>query len=86
MKSMTIHNIDGQLADLIKSEAKAKGLSINKTIQHLLEESLGVKLSPKDTRNRKDFSEFCGLWSKADLSEFEKKTKEFEKINPEDWE
>jgi hypothetical protein len=85
MKSITIHNIDGQLADLIKSTAKAKGTSINKTVQQLLEESLGVKPKGKDSPNRKDFTEFCGLWSKTDLTEFEKKTKEFEAINPEDW-
>lgn len=85
MKSITIHNIDGQLAELIKSKAKTKGTSINKIIQQLLEESLGVKPLSKDSRNRKDFSEFCGLWSKKDLKEFEEKTKEFEEIRLEDW-
>ena len=85
MKSITIHNIDGQLAELIKSKAKAQGTSINKIIHQLLEESLGIKLKSKDSPNRKDFSEFCGIWSKADLKEFEEKTKEFEEIRPEDW-
>jgi hypothetical protein len=85
MKSITIHNIDGQLADLIKSTAKTKGISINKTIQQLLEEALGVKPPRLDSPNRKEFSEFCGLWSKTDLLEFEKKTKAFEEIDPEEW-
>jgi hypothetical protein len=85
MKSITIHNIDGQLAELIESTAKAKGTSINKTIQQLLEESLGVKFQGKDSKHRTDFSEFCGLWTKEDLAEFEKRTKEFEEIQPEDW-
>ena len=85
MRSITIHNIDGQLADLIKATAKSKGTSINKTIQELLEESLGIKLPRKDSLNSKDFSEFCGLWSKKDLKEFEEKTKEFEEIRQEDW-
>jgi hypothetical protein len=71
------------LAELIKLKAKTRGTSINKIIQQLLEESLGVKPLSKGTRNRKDFSEFCGIWSKTDLKEFEEKTNEFEEIRPE---
>ena len=85
MKSITIHNIDGQLAELIESKAKTKGTSINKIIKQLLEESMGINPLGKNFRNRKDFSEFCGLWSKKDLKEFEEKTKEFEEIRQEDW-
>jgi hypothetical protein len=85
MKSITIHNMDTQLADLIKAEAKARGTSINKAVQEILEQSLGVKLSRKDSSNRKYFIEFCGIWSNEDLKEFERKTVEFEKVNGEDW-
>ncbi|RPI77580.1 MAG: hypothetical protein EHM45_08515 [Desulfobacteraceae bacterium] len=85
MKSITIHNIDGQLVELIKSKAKAKGTSVNKTILQLIEESLGIKSQGKGFKHRTDFSEFCGLWTKEDLAEFEKRTKEFEKIQPKDW-
>ena len=42
MKSITIHGIDDPLAGLIKSRAQSEGLSINKTVKKLLEESLGV--------------------------------------------
>ena len=76
MKSITIHGIDQPLAELIQSKAQAEGLSINKTVKKLLEESLGVKPRPKDS-NRDQFEEFCGIWSKSDLSEFDKKTEEF---------
>ena len=84
MTSITIHGLDEPLAELIRSRARSEGLSINRMIKKLLEESLGVKPGQKDT-NRGDFEEFCGMWSESDLREFEKKTEEFRRVNPEDW-
>ena len=85
MKSITIHGIDDQLNDLIKSKAESEGLSINKTVKKLLETSLGVK--PQDERrNLNDFKEFSGLWTIADLEEFEEKTADLRKTDKRDWE
>ena len=84
MKSITIHGIDDPLAELIKSRAQTEGLSINKTVKKLLEESLGVKPRLKDT-HRSDFEEFCGIWSGSELLEFEEKTEDLRMINHEDW-
>jgi len=84
MKSITIHNIDGPLSELIKSKAQTEGLSINKTVKKLLEQSLGVKPRPDDS-NRKDFEEFCGVWTRDDLGKFEAATEDLAEINPEDW-
>ena len=84
MKSITIHGIDQPFANLIQSKARAEGLSVNKTVKKLLEEALGVKPRPKDS-NRDHFEEFCGIWSKSDLIEFDEKTEEYRKIIPGDW-
>lgn len=84
MKSITIHGIDEPLAELIKSRAESEGLSMNKTIKMLLEESLGVQPRNNST-HRKAFEEFCGFWSEADVREFEKATTDFRNINAEDW-
>ena len=54
MKSITIHGVDKQLTDLIKSKAESEGLSINKTIKKLLETSLGVK-PQVEKKNLKDY-------------------------------
>jgi hypothetical protein len=35
--------------------------------------------------NRKEFEEFCGAWSKVELSEFEKASAATRKIDPGDW-
>ena len=84
MKSITIHDIDEPLVRLIKSRAQAQGLSINRTIKKALEEAFGIKPRRKGT-NRTQFEEFCGLWSESELVEFEEKTLDLRKVDPEDW-
>lgn len=84
MKSMTIHGIDKQLADMIKAKAQSEGLSVNKTIKKLLETALGIKPAPQQ-KNLDDFKEFCGVWSETDLTEFNEKTSETRSIDQEDW-
>ena len=84
MKSITIHGVDDQLNDLIKSKAESEGLSVNKTVKKLLETSLGVKPQP-EKKNFDDFKESCGLWTKADLDEFEDKTADLRKTDTKDW-
>jgi hypothetical protein len=84
MKSITIHGIDEQLANLIKSKAESEGLSVNKTVKKILEVSLGVR-PQNDRKNLDDFKEFCGVWTQADLDEFEEKTADFGKIDKKDW-
>lgn len=84
MKSITIHGIDDQLAELIKSRAEFEGLSINKTVKKILEAALGVKPAPKQTY-MEDFKEFSGVWNDSDLKEFEANTSDTNAIDPEDW-
>lgn len=84
MKSITLHNIDGPLSELIKSKARSEGLSINKTVKKILEESLGVRPKPVGAF-RNDFEGFCGIWSDFELAEFDERTRDLKKIDPEDW-
>lgn len=84
MKSITIHGIDEPLAELIKSKAQTEGLSINKTLKKVLEEAFGVKPRHQGT-DRSEFEEFCGIWSKTELAEFEIKTNKLRKVDPGDW-
>ena len=84
MKSITIHGVDEPLEKLIKSKARSEGLSINKTLKKLLEESLGIKPAGTD-RHRGAFSAFCGIWKDKDLADFENNTKDLRQIDPEDW-
>lgn len=84
MKSITIHGIDEPLEKLIKSRAHAEGLSVNKTLKKLLEQSLGVKPTGTNAHHG-DFEEFCGVWKKEDLAGFENNIKDLRQIEAEDW-
>lgn len=85
MKSITIHGIDEVLAKMLEHRAKEEKLSMNKTIKKILEEAMGVKSRSRETY-RKDFEEFCGLWSDADYAVFEQNGGSLRKIDEEDWE
>lgn len=85
MKSITIHDLREPLNSLIRKKSKNEGLSLNKTIKKLLEESLGIN-PPKEFDHKNDFVEFLGVWSDRDVEEFSRATADFEKIDPGDWE
>jgi len=84
MKSITLHGIDSKLDDLIKRKARKQGQSLNKTIKKLLEKSLGLNSDIEGDR-RKEFTDLFGIWSKDEVKEFDKHTKDFEQIDNEDW-
>jgi len=84
MKSITIHNLDDRLDSLIREKAKEQGTSLNKTIKLLLKKSLGL-YSNNDEDRKDDFLDLFGVWKKRDKNEFDENTKEFRKVNPEEW-
>lgn len=83
-KSITIHDLDAETAKLIEERAKTDGRSLNKTIQSLLEQSLGIR-RPKEPPHLAEFSEFLGKWKPSDRSNFEKVTRDLRKVDDEDW-
>ena len=84
MKSITIHGLDQSIADKIKRKAKDLGLSLNKTIKKLLEESLGLG-TQKDRDYTSDFMDLYGVWQKEEEERFLESVDCFEKISREDW-
>jgi len=84
MKSLTLHNLEEPLLALLKETAKNHKMSINQFAKSLIEKSLGYKKS-EQLPYYNDFKDFCGIWSKDELQEFENVTKQFEKIDQEDW-
>lgn len=84
MKSITIHNLDDALELSLRERAKKYGTSLNKTIQILLKESLGLN-SKSPGNNREDFLDLSGVWSEKDEAEFLRKTRKLREINDRDW-
>ncbi|MFH0975566.1 MAG: hypothetical protein V1874_07255 [Spirochaetota bacterium] len=85
MKSITIHNMDDSIESLIHEKAKSQKISLNKTIQILLKQALGLNLK-KGSDHREEFLDLFAVWSKNDENEFNSKIKDLNKINKEDWE
>ena len=83
MKSITIHGLDDDLDEKIRSRAGAEGLSLNKTIKMLVREALGMDGQPPD--RRQDFQDLFGTWSPADLEAFGRATEDLGRVDSEDW-
>ena len=82
MKTISLHGVDAPLNEKIREKARQMGLSVNKTVKKLLENSLGLsKNKAKESR----FKDLCGVWSEKEAVEFRKNTEGFRKIDPEDW-
>ncbi len=84
MKSITIHNLDEKLEYHIRERAKKQGTSLNKTIQMLLKESLGINTGYSEN-HKNDFLQFSGIWSENDEAEFSENTGSFNIVDESDW-
>ena len=68
MHALTIHNMDASLYAGITSLAEREDLSLNQAVKRLLRQALGLVAQPKPAKN--DFSQFLGIWSKAESEAF----------------
>ncbi len=82
MKSITIHGIDHALDKKISEKSIEYGLSQNRTVKFILQNSL---LSDQKASKRKAFSDLFGKWSVKEKDEFEERIKDLEKVNESDW-
>jgi len=82
MKSLTIHNMDDELAKAIKNLADSSGLSQNRVIKKLLREALNLS---GENKPRQDFTEFCGIWTATEEKEFNQAVSDFEQVDEEMW-
>jgi hypothetical protein len=86
MGSITLHNMEDSLYALLKQRARKEGKSLNRTIQALLAESVGLKEKTGKSRKKKDvYDELCGTMSPKELAQMEAAEKEFEVIDEMDW-
>jgi hypothetical protein len=84
MKVITLRGIDDDLSLALKKAAKREGISVNKKILILLQESLGLKKRNRQ-RVHHDLDHLAGTWSPEDANEFIEKTKSFNQIDQDLW-
>jgi hypothetical protein len=82
MKSITIHGIDNDLDQKILEKSKEYGLSQNRTVKYILQNSL---LSDKRTSKKEELSDLFGKWTKKETEEFDNRIKDLETVNDADW-
>jgi len=86
MKVITLRNIPPEVARLIEARRERSGLSLNKTVIRLLEESLGVAGPATLPRRHDDLDELAGTWTKKEAREFDRALAEQRQIDSELWE
>ena len=81
MKQLTLRQIPDAVEKRLRKEAADRGQSLNKTVIAILQEGLGLS----DSAPKNDLSEFVGVWSQAEVEEFEQHTAAFSEIDEELW-
>jgi len=84
MKSITIRGIDEILQKELEKIAASEQKSLNKTILLLLKKALGID-KEKIFKTYNDLEHLAGTWTKEDEEEFDKATKQFNKIDKSIW-
>ena len=85
MSSITLHNLEDSLDALLRQKARKEGKSLNRTIQELLAESVGLKGKVRKSGKKDVYAELCGAMSPEELKKMEEAEKEFEVIEEKDW-
>jgi len=82
MKSITIHGIDTELDKKITEKSHEFGLSQNKTVKYLLQNTL---LVDQKASKRESFADLFGKWTPKERDAFDERIKGFERIDESDW-
>ncbi len=81
MKTMTIRNVPPELSAALSAEKYRRGLSLNRTVLALMEESLGVGGKVRSNGLRR----LAGNWSEDEFREFENAVAPFGEIDGDLW-
>jgi hypothetical protein len=84
MKTLTIRGIDKHLSESITKLAKKSNISINKWALNQIKKASGM--DKEDIfKTYHDLDHLAGVWSEKEYKEFQKNTRQFEKIDEEIW-
>ena len=85
MKTITLRRIPRDLARIIEERARARGLSLAKTVLELCAEGLGMRRTAQPVVHH-DLDALAGTWTREEGEAFEASLKAQRKIDPELWE
>ena len=81
MNTMTIRNVSPEVAAALNEEKRRRGLSLNRTVLALIEESLGTS---GNTRSN-GLHRLAGTWNEEEFRQFEKAVAPFAEVDAELW-
>jgi plasmid stability protein len=82
--AITLRNLPQELQSAIQRKAKSEGLSLNKAVQELLAEAVGLHRGRKQVLYD-DLDHLAGVWSEEEAAEFDATLREQRVIEPEMW-
>ncbi|MBL0715230.1 MAG: antitoxin [Desulfosarcina sp.] len=85
MKAVTIRGVDPELAEKLKTTAKAQGKSINQLSIELIKTSLGLNKKKKYSREYDDLDDLFGRWGEDEFKAINDKINRERHIDPEIW-
>lgn len=86
MKAVTLRNVPPDLAKLIRKKAREKGMSINKAVISLLEESTGISNKKNGEKTlHHDLDKLAGSWTEQEARAFEEALASQRTIYPDLW-
>lgn len=85
MNSITLHKMPSPLYGLLKQKARREGRSMNRTIQDLLSEALGLSATQRPGHAKDVYEETCGSMPADECRRMLEAEGDFERIDPEDW-
>lgn len=85
MNSITLHKIPSSLYGLVRQKARREGKSMNRVIQDLLSEALGLPAGQQPGRPGDIYEETCGSLPADECRRMLEAEGDFERIDPEDW-
>ena len=84
MNAITLRNIPPNLSRRVEQRAKEKGLSMNRTVIQILEDSLGTS-NKRAAQLHHDLDHLAGSWSKVEAKEFDEDLTAQRRVDPELW-
>lgn len=83
MGMYTLRGLSPEVAARLKDEAQRRGVSVNRLLQALVQEGLGIDRPRR--RRHLDLDPLAGTWTRKDEAEFVQATEAFERVDEELW-
>ena len=83
--SITLDNLDAELLNRLRAEAKKRGIDLGTMVKELLNDSFGPLPKTTDISRHDDLDELAGTWSDDEADAFLATIADFGRVDEELW-